>query len=271
MKEIAPAVACLPTIFVNSYFIGEPRGPWVLVDTGLPGFAGRIERLSWARFSRPPRAILLTHGHFDHAGSAAQLAWMWKVPVYCAVAELPYLTSRSDYPPADPTMGGFLGLASRVMPTRAIDLRPWVRSLPADGVLEELPGWQILPTPGHSPGHVSLFRESDRVLIGGDALATVDQDSYTGAITGKQQLWRAGTPFTCNWAATEASVKMLAELEPRVLACGHGTPMSAQDLPQQLRRFANTFPRAPADPLPMLAAGIAAGAVLGHIVRSGKR
>jgi glyoxylase-like metal-dependent hydrolase (beta-lactamase superfamily II) len=288
-------VACLPTVFVNSYLIGEPLAPWVLVDTGLPGFAGRIERMAWERFRRPPRAILLTHGHFDHAGSAAQLAWMWKVPIYCGAAELPFLTSRSAYPPPDPTVGGFLAQASRAMPSRAIDLQPWVRSIPADGVLEELPGWRCLATPGHSPGHLSLFRESDRVLIAGDALATADYDSYIGAITATQQLWRAGTPFTCDWSAAETSARMLADLEPQVLACGHGAPMTGTDLPAKLRQFTSSFPRprhgryvaepaitdqefgvvslppAPADPMPMLAAGIAAGALLGHFVSGRKR
>jgi hypothetical protein len=133
------------------------------------------------------------------------------------------------------------------------------------------------------------------VLIAGDALATADYDSYIGAITAKKKLWRAGTPFTCDWGAAERSARMLAELEPRVLACGHGAPMSGADLPGKLRRFAGAFPRprhgryvpepaisdpergvvslppAPADPMPMLAAGLAAGALLGHFVSGRKR
>jgi glyoxylase-like metal-dependent hydrolase (beta-lactamase superfamily II) len=117
MKEIAPGLACIQTAFVNCYFVGEPLAPWTLVDTGLPGFAGRVRDAAWQRFRRKPRAIVLTHGHFDHAGNALALAEEWRVPVYCAREEMPYLTGRSDYPPPDPTIGGFLAFASRFMPS----------------------------------------------------------------------------------------------------------------------------------------------------------
>ena len=52
----------------------------------------------------PPEAIVLTHGHFDHAGSALQLAEYWDVPIYAHRLEMPYLTGKADYPPPDPTI-----------------------------------------------------------------------------------------------------------------------------------------------------------------------
>ena len=103
-NEIAPGVGWLQLPIVNVYFAGRPGGgPWVLVDTGLPGSGAPIRRAAEALFGdRPPEAIVLTHGHFDHRGAAAELAGSWDVPIYAHRLELPYLTGRSDYPPPGP-------------------------------------------------------------------------------------------------------------------------------------------------------------------------
>lgn len=292
MKDIAPGVACLPTSFVNVYLVGEPRGPWTLVDTGLPLFSGKVRDAAWRRFGRKPRAIVLTHGHFDHASNARALAEEWDVPIYCAALEMPYVTGRSDYPPPDPTVGGFLGNASRLMPNSPLDLEPRLRELPASGLLEEMPGWTWLPTPGHSPGHVSFFRESDCILLAGDALATADMDSWIGAVTKQRKLWRAGTPFTCDWTAARESVRQLAELRPRVIGAGHGLPMSGSGLSEKLVEFSADFPipeqgryvgspaqtglggvlslpPKPFDSVPWIAGAVAAGVLAGGLLRAG--
>ncbi|WP_262922867.1 MBL fold metallo-hydrolase [Hymenobacter cellulosilyticus] len=85
MKQVAPGVHQL-TIqrFVNLYFVETGRsGEWVLVDTGLPGAAKDIIAAADKLFypGTHPEAILLTHGHMDHAGNARELAEHWKVPV----------------------------------------------------------------------------------------------------------------------------------------------------------------------------------------------
>jgi glyoxylase-like metal-dependent hydrolase (beta-lactamase superfamily II) len=254
MKEIAPGIAWVPTSFVNSYLVGEPGGPWVLIDTGLPGFAATIKAAVAQRFGpgARPEAILLTHGHFDHAGNAWPLAEEWDVPVYAHRLELPYLTGRSDYPPPDPTVGGCIAQISRVLPHAGRDLGNHLRLLPADtgvgtGALESgpmpgLPGWRWLFTPGHAPGHVIFGREADRVLIAGDAIATFDMDSYVSMVTKKQELAVAGAPFISDWGLAAQSVAMLAELEPQLLACGHGIPIAGDSLPGDLLRFASHFP-----------------------------
>ena len=195
---------------------------------------------------------MLTHGHFDHAGNAWQLAEEWDVPVYAHRLELPYLTGRSDYPPPDPTVGGCIAQLSRVLPHAGRDLGRHIRMLPVDageaagagdsGPLPGLPGWRWLFTPGHSPGHVVFGRETDRALIAGDAIATFDMDSYVSMVTKKQELAPAGAPFICDWGLAARSAAVLAELEPQVLACGHGIPMAGGSLPGDLQRFASHFP-----------------------------
>ena len=289
IERIAPDVGWQPISFVNAYFVGHSGGPWVLVDSGLPGWAEQIFEAGEARFGAGsrPEAIYLTHGHFDHAGSALELAEHWEVPIFAHRLELPYLTGRSDYPPPDPTIGGAFAFLSRFMPYRRRDLRGRIQELPS-GEMPGLPDWEWIATPGHSPGHVSLFRSSDRVLLAGDAFATMNMDSWMGVIGGKKELARAGAPFNTDWNATRESVNRLADLRPNVAGCGHGIPMRDSGLPERLERFAERFraprhgryaaapavadeagivtlPPAPFDPVPLataaalLATGIALG------------
>src|SRR5438128_3633613 len=84
IRRIAPDVGWLPISFANVYFIGRPGARWVIVDAGLPGRGSEIIEAAEGRFGTGsrPEAILLTHGHMDHIGSAQQLAEEWDVPIY---------------------------------------------------------------------------------------------------------------------------------------------------------------------------------------------
>src|SRR5262249_39078945 len=129
---------------------------------------------------------------------------------------------------------------SRFIPSGSRDLSPYLRELTSSNV-PGLEGWEWLPTPGHTPGHIVFFRSSDRVLIGGDAFATTDMDSWGGLFSHKQRLARAGAPFNRDWKATQSTIRKLAELRPNVAACGHGIPMADDDLAEKMLRFANCF------------------------------
>jgi glyoxylase-like metal-dependent hydrolase (beta-lactamase superfamily II) len=243
IDHVAPNVVRLRHLFVNLYLCGT-REEWVLVDAGLKGAAGDIRDAAESRFGTGavPRAIVLTHGHFDHVGAFPELLEWWDVPVYAHVLELPHLTGKEDYPPPDPTVGkGAMALLSFAYPNGAIDLGDRARALPPGGGVPGMRDWRWIATPGHTGGHVSLFREADRVLIAGDAFVTVAQESLYAVARQEQEVHGPPAYFTPDWAAARASVSALAALRPAIAATGHGVPMGGPALARGLARLAETF------------------------------
>lgn len=294
-REIASDVAFLTTQISNVIFLGPrdagDRG-FVLVDAGMPGSRARIEHAAAERFGprSRPAAIVLTHGHFDHVGAVRELAERWDAPVYAHRLELPYLTGRSAYPPGDPTVGGgAMARLAAVYPRGPIDLGQRVQPFPEGFQIPGLAEWRIVDTPGHSPGHVSLFRERDRLLVVGDAFVTVRQESAYAVLTQRREVHGPPAYFTIDWDAARESVRRLAELRPEQAIAGHGLPMSGIGLWDGLDRLARAFderarpargryvatparadetgvtaiPPAPPDPVKKVAAGVAAALVVG--------
>ena len=245
--RIAPGLAYLRDRIVNVAFIGSSDGrdgPWILVDAGLPGATSRIVRAAEALYGpdATPAAIVLTHGHFDHVGSLRELVRRWDVPVYAHDLELPYLTGRSSYPPPDPAVGGgAMAMMSRFFPRKPINLRGSVYTLPDDGTLPFVGGWRWIHTPGHTPGHISLFRDYDRAMVVGDAFVTTKQESLSAALTQRPELHGPPAYYTIDWPAAEESVMELASLEPEVVVTGHGVAMRGARLTRDLRNLAANF------------------------------
>lgn len=246
-NEVAADVLCLQTLIANVVFVGRPgagAGEWVLVDAGLFNSEGQIRQVARERFGpdRPPKAIVLTHGHFDHIGALKELCDRWDVPAYAHELELPYLTGQKDYPPPDPSVGGgLMSLLSPLYPNDAADLGARVRPLPPDGTVPGLDGWRWIHTPGHTPGHISLFRDSDRVLISGDAFITVKQESAIAVMLQEKEIHGPPMYFTPDWETARKSVERLEALHPSVVAPGHGRPMGGEELAQQLAELAEHF------------------------------
>lgn len=244
--DVTHDVAGIRTFFVNVFFIGIPGygNSWVLVDAGLPGYAGSIRKKAEQLFGvgTIPQAIVLTHGHIDHVGSLKLLLSTWSVPVYAHRLELPYLRGKAGYPPPDPAIGGgFFSYISWLYPIGPRNFGDQIRPIPANGLIPELPDWHIIHTPGHSPGHVSLFRSQDNTLLSGDALITTNQNSGFAVATQRQALHGPPAYFTCDWVAAKSSVQRLAELHPQTLGSGHGKSVRGRMLNRELKYILHHF------------------------------
>lgn len=242
--EVAQGVWGMKDTFVNFYMIRDnTSGHWVLVDTGLKWSASKIKKMAVEIFGNvPPAAIILTHGHFDHVGSVKSLAKHWNIPVYAHAMEMPYLTGKSAYPPPDPSVGGGLMTSmSFLFPKSSINISEYLQELPADNSVPGMPEWNYIHTPGHAPGHISLFRQVDHLLIAGDAFVTTKSESALSTIFQRPVLSGPPKYFTYDWEQARKSLKSLMNLAPAVIATGHGKTMHGEDVLMELINLYNHF------------------------------
>jgi glyoxylase-like metal-dependent hydrolase (beta-lactamase superfamily II) len=233
----------------NVYLVGA-GSTWVLVDAGWKQDAPRIEAAVRALLGNdtPPAAIVLTHVHPDHAGAARILAEAWRCPILLHSAEV--RIASGDFA----AMARYAGPLDRwmVLPVmRAIGSRrrakilargslgDLIQELEPGGAIPGLEGWGWLHTPGHTPGHVALVRQADRVVLTGDAIVSLAVNTTAGILFGRQGL--SAPPWYTTWdrRAARASIAMIADLEPRVVGGGHGRPVLGTDTPATVQAFAS--------------------------------
>lgn len=246
-RELVPDVAYKQVVIVNVMFVGERGcgdGNWVLVDAGIFGSANAIRAAAQSRFGGTgrPAAIVLTHGHFDHVGVVKTLAEEWDVPVYAHPAEHQYLDGSTSYREPEPDVGGgMIAFLSPLFPTSPVNLGSRLQALPADQSVPYMPGWRCIHTPGHAPGHVSLWRERDGVLIAGDAFVTTKQEAVYAAVTQAAEMHGPPAYFTPDWVSAKRSVRILAKLEPNIVVTGHGAAMEGAIMRSALHQLADQF------------------------------
>ncbi|WP_341357541.1 MBL fold metallo-hydrolase [Rossellomorea sp. y25] len=230
---------------VNVCFYGIPGSrEWVLIDCGMPHSKQKIMEAAEERFGHrgKPQAIVLTHGHFDHVGSLEPLLEEWDVPVYAHEREIPYLNGERNYPKGDPTVdGGLVSELSPFYPHHGIDVSDRLHVLPESGEVPFMQGWKWVHTPGHTPGHISLYRELDGVLIVGDAFVTVKQESLYRVVLQTKEISGPPRYFTMDWKAAKESVATLSNLNPKVAVTGHGEAMAGKELEGALRKLVEQF------------------------------
>lgn len=243
--EALPDLYSYTIQIVNFCLVGHPETKdFVLVDAGMPGSSEDIIAVTEERFgsNSRPKAIILTHGHFDHVGGIIELIKHWNIPVYAHELELPYLKGEKSYPEPDPTVeGGLIAKLSPYFPNEPIDLGDKIQALPSDGQVPFMKGFHWIETPGHTPGHVSFFRREDRALIVGDTFVNVKQEYLYKVFTQEQEISGPPRYLTPDWDAAYESVKKLAALEPSVAVTGHGLPIEGDRLTNGLEKLVNDF------------------------------
>jgi glyoxylase-like metal-dependent hydrolase (beta-lactamase superfamily II) len=256
--EIAPEVHLLGPwgrAQTNAYLVRDGSS-WLLIDAGWENDGPRIQAAARSLLGpgQVPAAIFLTHAHPDHDGSARDLAQAWGCPIYAHPAEIPLATGdframQMYAGPLDrrlvlPLMRA-VGRGRREAILAGSSLAGIVQPLPPGGAIPGMEGWQWIHTPGHTPGHVAFFRARDRVVISGDAVLTLAVNSWSGLLRQAQGL--SGPPWYTTWdrEAATASIVAIADLEPAVLAAGHGLPLAGPGTAAAVHAFAARTIRKP--------------------------
>jgi glyoxylase-like metal-dependent hydrolase (beta-lactamase superfamily II) len=213
MYEIAPDVWQLPLaprFGVNAYAIGD-----VVVDAGLKNSGKKVlGQLHGRHFA----AHALTHAHPDHAGGSKQVCDTLGVPCWASPSDAPAARDGVSSPP-----NSFLDPVQARIRWPGVEVARELR----EG--DEVGGFTVLDTPGHTPGHIAFWRERDRVLICGDVFFNMN------LFTTLPGLHEPLGPLTADPARNRESMRRLADLEPAIVGFGHGPVLT--DAAPKLRAF----------------------------------
>jgi glyoxylase-like metal-dependent hydrolase (beta-lactamase superfamily II) len=134
-----------------------------------------------------------------------------------------------------------MSLLSPLYPRGPIDLGACLQPLPNDGSVPGMAGWRWIHTPGHTPGHISLWHEDSRTLVAGDAVITTAQESAYEVARQTPEIHGPTRYFTPDWEAAEESACKLAALRPKTLLSGHGPALAGPEMREGLERLAADF------------------------------
>lgn len=218
MREVAEGVWQFSTRLPNAiscYLAGH-----TLIDAGTRNLGPRLLR---ELEGHEVKSVALTHVHPDHQGAAHQVCGTLGIPLACPAPEVARMDGREPIP----AKSWYMRLAGALWtgPPHPVD-----RAL-SEG--DEVAGFTVYETPGHSLGHVIYHRERDGVAIVGDVIDGLN--IYTG-IPG---LNRPPDAVNERPELVSDAIRRLAELRPRVVCFGHGPVLRD---PERLQRFAAALP-----------------------------
>jgi hydroxyacylglutathione hydrolase len=207
MKQLADDVFVLegfPPYAINVYLLGD-----VLVDAATRFAAGRILR----RLRRRKVSLhAITHAHPDHQGASHAICERLGIPLWCGEGDADAMERAGEILARMPRHW----LSGTVGPLWTGPPHPVARRL-REG--DQVGSFTVVETPGHTAGHISFWREGDRVLVLGDVLSHIH--IYTGWV----MLREPERFFTLDPAQNRRSARRLIELEPKLVCFGHGPPL----------------------------------------------
>lgn len=219
MREVVSGLWQIPLVpreAVNAYLLGD-----VLVDAGTPGMG---KKLPGKLRGHTVSVHAITHAHQDHAGGSK---------VVCEALGIELWAPARD---ADDAERGKQVIAEGTWATPLLRRVPGWPAHPVGRRLveeDEVGGFRVIETPGHSPGHVSLWREADRALVVGDVFFN------NNILTTQRGLRQPVRIFTPDPARNRASMRRLVALEPSVAVFGHGPPLL--EAGPKLKAFVDTL------------------------------
>ena len=219
MKEIAKNVYHIPLLprnAINCYVIDD-----VLIDSGIRTSSNKIlkaiKKLNITKHA-------LTHSHADHQGSSHTI---------CNILNIPLWTSALEKNNAE------TGDVTREYPDRNHLIARFQRNFWAgkghkvSRILKEgdtVGTFTVIETPGHSLGHISFFREKDKILIVGDALVNMNLLTTVIGLNQPPNL------FTTDKKMNTESIKKISGLKPKIVCFGHGPVLYNND---EIERYVN--------------------------------
>jgi len=212
VKRIADDVYLLrgfPPAAFNVYAI-RAGDRWVLVDTGTRYARRRILR----QLPGELEAIFITHAHRDHAGSMHAVAKATGAPVWGPAEDADALEGKVPAPTNDEHRDA---LVNRLFAGLWKEHHPVARRLEQG---DTVAGFEVIGFPGHTPGQVGLWRESDRTVLCADTMRSIN------LFTGLPQLGEMPEAFTSDVSESRRSIRKLAALEARTICFGHGRPLT---------------------------------------------
>ncbi|WP_441246587.1 MBL fold metallo-hydrolase [Kitasatospora sp. McL0602] len=218
--QVTATVWQLPLPVGHVHFVRLLDG-FAVIDTSVPGSAPAVLAALAQLGGRPEdvRQIVLTHSHFDHMGSAADLVEATGARVLAGAVDAAVI--RGEVPQIPPTTytPAEYALHQQVLADLGATSLPPLRHLPVDVELydgDTLDGWgepvHVLYVPGHTSGDIALHLPESGVLFPGDVIATAGGRALLG-------------PFNMDRVEALASFRRLAALEPEVLCVAHGEPV----------------------------------------------
>ena len=227
MKELAPGLHALsgfPPNAFNVYLVETGNGV-VVIDTATRHARRRILRQLG---ERRPEGIFVTHAHRDHAGAMHAVAEATGAPVWASTADADALEGKAPEPIPNPD-----SLINRIFGGWWKDHHPVARRL---SEAERVGSFEVIAFPGHTPGMIGLWRESDRVVLCADTIRTVN------LFTGIPQVGEMPDAFTLDKAESRRSIRKLAALEARLVCPGHGRALRGDEAVEKVRALAAGLP-----------------------------